>query len=135
MYILRRPQNFENFPPYFCLQYIQTKIRWRFRKILWPSQNIQTLPEEILFLRSWPFELELKSEESEPDILLVGVMAVFPLEKSQNWELPPGFTQIRLNAISLSWACDQKEEKYVLMYVQTISIDWKIWHEVFPKKG
>ena len=28
---------------YFCLQYIQTKVRWRFRKILWPSQNIWTL--------------------------------------------------------------------------------------------
>ena len=31
----------------FCeistLQYIQTKVRWRFRKILWPSQNIWTL--------------------------------------------------------------------------------------------
>ena len=25
-------------------KYIQTKVRWRFRKILWPSQNIWTLP-------------------------------------------------------------------------------------------
>ena len=25
------------------LQYIQSKVRWRFRKILWPSQNIRTL--------------------------------------------------------------------------------------------
>ena len=41
--ILRRPQNFEKSPPYFCLQYIQTKLRWKFRKILWPSQNIWTL--------------------------------------------------------------------------------------------
>ena len=24
-------------------KYIQTKVRWRFRKILWPSQNIWTL--------------------------------------------------------------------------------------------
>ena len=24
----------------FWLQYIQSKVRWRFRKILWPSQNI-----------------------------------------------------------------------------------------------
>ena len=42
-YILRRPQNFAKSPPYFCLQYIQTKVRWRFCKILWPSQNIWTL--------------------------------------------------------------------------------------------
>ena len=42
-YILRRPQNFAKSPPYFCLKYIQTKLRRRFRKILWPSQNIWTL--------------------------------------------------------------------------------------------
>ena len=29
--------------PYFWLQYIQSKVRWRFRKILWPSQIIWTL--------------------------------------------------------------------------------------------
>ena len=40
---MRRPPNFLKSPPYFCLQYIQTKVRWRFRKILWPSQNIWTL--------------------------------------------------------------------------------------------
>ena len=28
---------------YFCLQYIQTEVKWRFFKILWPSQNIWTL--------------------------------------------------------------------------------------------
>ena len=37
------PQNFVKFPPYFCLQYIQTRVRWRFHKNLWPSQNIWTL--------------------------------------------------------------------------------------------
>ena len=37
-YTLRRPQNFEKSSPYFWLQYIQS--RWRFRKILWPSRNI-----------------------------------------------------------------------------------------------
>ena len=30
-------------PPYFWLQYIVSKVSWRFRKILWPSQNIWTL--------------------------------------------------------------------------------------------
>ena len=29
----------------FWLQYIQSKVMWRFRKILWPSQNILTLQE------------------------------------------------------------------------------------------
>ena len=32
--------NFAKYPPYFCVQYIQTKVRWRFRKILRPFQNI-----------------------------------------------------------------------------------------------
>ena len=47
-------------PPYFCLQYIQT--RWRYRKILWPSQNIWTLkpywPEKtfIVFMFSQTFD-------------------------------------------------------------------------------
>ena len=34
---------FSKSPPYFCLQYILTKVKWRFRKILWPSKNIWTL--------------------------------------------------------------------------------------------
>ena len=43
MFILRRSQNLAKSPPDFCLQYTQAKVRWRFRKILWPSQNIWTL--------------------------------------------------------------------------------------------
>ena len=30
-------------PPYFWLALHRAKVRWRFRKILWPSQNIWTL--------------------------------------------------------------------------------------------
>ena len=30
-------------PPYFWLALHRTKVRWRFHKILWPSQNIWTL--------------------------------------------------------------------------------------------
>ena len=40
---MRRPQNFTKSSPNFWLQYIQSKVRWRFRKILWPSLNIWTL--------------------------------------------------------------------------------------------
>ena len=40
---LRGPQNFAKFSSYFWLQYIQSKVRWRFCKILWPSMNIWTL--------------------------------------------------------------------------------------------
>ena len=43
LYILRRPQNFAKSSPYFWLQYIKSKVRGRFRKILRPSQNIWTL--------------------------------------------------------------------------------------------
>ena len=32
--------NFAKSPHHFCLQYIQTKLRWRSRKFLWLSQNI-----------------------------------------------------------------------------------------------
>ena len=42
-HILRRPQNFAKSSPYFWLALHRTKVRWRFRKILWPSQNIWTL--------------------------------------------------------------------------------------------
>ena len=32
---------------YFWLQYIQSKVRGRFRKILWPSQNMWTLTNPL----------------------------------------------------------------------------------------
>mgnify|MGYP006863931207 CR=1 FL=1 len=44
--------NFAKSSPYFCLQYIQTKVRGRFHKILWPSQNIWTL-NPFASRRSW----------------------------------------------------------------------------------
>ena len=44
-YILRRPQSFAKSSPYFWQQYIQSKVRWRFCKNLWPSQNIWTLKD------------------------------------------------------------------------------------------
>ena len=42
---------FYEISPYFWLALHRTKARWRFRKILWPSQNIWTL---ALFL-AWQF--------------------------------------------------------------------------------
>ena len=45
---MRRPQKFAKSSPYFWLQYIQSKVRGRFRKILWPSQNIWTLTVKYL---------------------------------------------------------------------------------------
>ena len=36
---------FAKSPPYFWLQYIRSKVRGKFCKILWPSQNIWTLPK------------------------------------------------------------------------------------------
>ena len=41
-------QNFAKSPPYFWLALHRTKVRWRFRKILWPSQNTWTLTEIIV---------------------------------------------------------------------------------------
>ena len=55
-YILRRPQNFAKSSPYFWLHYILSKAWGRFRKILWPSQNIWTLLVQsywIMFLDPW----------------------------------------------------------------------------------
>ena len=59
-YILRRPLNFAKSSPYFCPIYVvpvkydmscQSKVRWRFRKILWPSQNIWTLFGLVYLIR------------------------------------------------------------------------------------
>ena len=47
--VLRRPQNFAKSSPYFCPQYIQTKVRWRFCKILWPFRNIRTLSPAVRY--------------------------------------------------------------------------------------
>ena len=33
---------------YFWLALHRTKVRWRFRKILWPSQNIWTLSKHVI---------------------------------------------------------------------------------------
>ena len=41
--ILKRPQNFAKSPPIIWLAVHKTNNWWRFRKILWPSQNIWTL--------------------------------------------------------------------------------------------
>ena len=45
--ILRRPQNFAKSLPYFCLYELYSKVRWKFRKILWPSQNSARILEEF----------------------------------------------------------------------------------------
>ena len=45
-FILKKPQNFAKSSPNFWLQYIQSKVRRRFRKILWPSQNIHSIREK-----------------------------------------------------------------------------------------
>ena len=42
---MRRPKKFEKSPPYFWLALQRTKVTWEFCKILWPSQNIWTLPD------------------------------------------------------------------------------------------
>ena len=52
-YIPRRPQNFAKSSPYFWLQCTQSKVRGRFRKILWPSQNIWTLKSYVVILNTW----------------------------------------------------------------------------------
>jgi hypothetical protein len=50
--ILRRPQNFAKSSPYFCPMKCQSKARWRFCKVLWPSQNIWTLHKTF---KNWYF--------------------------------------------------------------------------------
>ena len=43
IYSEKAMQNFVIASPYFCPMLCQSKVRWRFCKILWPSQNIWTL--------------------------------------------------------------------------------------------
>ena len=45
---MRIPQNFAKSPPYIC----QSKVRWRFRKILWLSQNTWNLNAFVHLLSS-----------------------------------------------------------------------------------
>ena len=40
--------HFAKSSPYLWLELHRTKVRWRFRKFLWPSQNIWTLIHETL---------------------------------------------------------------------------------------
>ena len=61
MYILSRPQNFAKSPLHICLQYIQTKVRWRFRKILWPSQNMWTLTGHVIYNPAYIYKFQLKT--------------------------------------------------------------------------
>ena len=71
-YILRRPQNFVKSSPFFWLQYIQSKVRGRFRKILWPSQNIWTLKtclgSMINIFRSCPADIHMAELFANNDI-------------------------------------------------------------------
>ena len=39
IFYIWRPQNCAKSSPYFCPMLCQSKVRWRFRKILWPSQK------------------------------------------------------------------------------------------------
>ena len=48
-YILRRPQHFAKSSSYFWLALHKTKVRWRFRKFFWPSQNIWTLQHSFIY--------------------------------------------------------------------------------------
>ena len=52
-YILRRPQSFAKSRPFFWLALRRKKVRWRFRKILWLSQNIWTLNVNEWKIISW----------------------------------------------------------------------------------
>ena len=56
-YSLLRPQNLAKFSSYFWLALNRTKVRWRFRKILWLSQNIWTFSccESLDLTRFWFF--------------------------------------------------------------------------------
>ena len=45
--ILRRLQNFAKYPQVICPIYCQSDNWWRFRKILWPFQNVWTLHRVI----------------------------------------------------------------------------------------
>ena len=46
--------NFSKSSPYFWLQYIQSKVRWRFHKILWLSQNIWNLTMSSILTTQLP---------------------------------------------------------------------------------
>ena len=54
------------------LQYIKTKVRWRFRQILWPSQNTWTLMQATWFCFYLPdIRSLIRSEKGYNRILLI----------------------------------------------------------------
>ena len=68
---MRRPQNFEKSSPYFWMCLLWSKVRWRFRKILWPSQNIWTLNITMILVLS----------------IIVGIPPYKPFDKALAWKL------------------------------------------------
>ena len=106
-YILRGPQNFAKSPPYFCLQYIQTIVKWRFLKILWPSQNIWTLQQIWKKLLS---ENNLLLRKFIPGLAVAGVVKIYPsilfylYFRNEKWGLEVSFER----AMVRRWHCKSR---------------------------
>ena len=108
---------FAKFSPNFWLQYIRSKVRGRFRKILWPSQNIWTL---LRHNRVPP----CLGNDRRKSLGLVSVK-LLPSVSDLSWK-------VRLNKLKLPWAnshCGDSLIKIKAPVMAKIGIRWIIiWY-------
>ena len=78
-----KPQHFAKSSPYFWLALHRTKVRWRFRKILGPSQNIWTLSEKKISQTYFPI-LRLRAAKRFWSILKIVNFGRSPIESGKN---------------------------------------------------
>ena len=68
--------SFAKSSPYFWLQYIQSKVKWRFLKILWPSQNYELYIYVVAFVqicnRKAVYRVVSRIPNSKSLIVLIG---------------------------------------------------------------
>ena len=100
-YILRRPQNFAKSSPYFWLTLHRTKVRWRFCKMLWPSQTVWTLLQVpfwklifwhhlgVFWIKFWSLSFHMYYHFFQFQNLIL-IRLIFLQQTSKLWELPDG---------------------------------------------
>ena len=102
--ILRRPQNFAKSQPIIWLEVHRTNNWWRFRQIVWPSQNVWTLKRLTFVLQAVVFwkttQVDIISQcttqagpipcgKMAANRLKAITLAVIELKCHKNWKRPP----------------------------------------------
>ena len=86
----------------------QSKVRWRFRKILWPSQNIWTLPESLFV---------------SPENINYISMLTDILRRPQNFVKYSSYLWLALHRTKVSWRF-----RKILWLSQNNYLNFEIYH-------